>query len=71
MGGRVGARAGAGSPKQALGELAKQIEKILGNVFAQGFIVDRAQRTSDDSGLVVLAFLGGACAALVIVLRTA
>ena len=52
-------------------ELAKQIEEIVGNVFAQGFVIYGAQRTTDDIGLVVPAILGGPCGALVIVLRTA
>ena len=46
-------------------ELAEQIEEIVGNVFAQGFVIDGAQRTTDDIGLVMLAILGGPCAALV------
>lgn len=61
------------SPDDAwpLTELAEQIEKIVGDVFAQGFVIDRAQRTTDDIGLVVPAILAGPSATLVIVGRTA
>ncbi len=51
-------------------ELAEQIEEIVRDVFAQCFIIDCAQRTTDHVGLVIFA-TGGSCAALVIILRTA
>ena len=54
-----------------LAELAKQIEEVVGNVFAQGFIIDRAQRAADDIGLVMPRILGGPCAAAILIVRTA
>ena len=57
--------------KPRLVEFPEQAEEIVGNVFAQCFVIDCAQRTTDHIGLVVLAIPGGPCATLVTVGRTA
>ena len=40
-------------------ELSEQVEKILGDIFAQHVVIDRAQRAADGSAAIARVFLSG------------
>ncbi|HET9459956.1 MAG TPA: hypothetical protein VFO51_08260 [Sphingomicrobium sp.] len=43
-----------GDPDRCSAELGQQVAEIAGNIFAQGFVIDRSERAPDLAGALFL-----------------